>query len=66
MIIIISAILFLLLDFVLSKIHFKVEKFANQPSMSPHQSEPIEDNLFDKLNNKELLIKISIHKLRNL
>ena len=58
MIIIISAILFLLLDFVLSKIHFKVEKFANQPSISPTpSSEPIEDNLFDKLNNKELTIK---------
>jgi hypothetical protein len=58
MIIIISAILFLLLDFVLSKIHFKVEKFANQPSISPSSSiEPIEDNLFDKLNSKDITIK---------
>ena len=58
MIIIILAILFLLLDLVLSKVHFKVENFVNQPSSSPSESsEPIEDNLFDKLNNKEITIK---------
>ena len=37
MIIIILAILFLLLDLVLSKVHFKVENFANQPSSSPSE-----------------------------
>ena len=58
MIIIILAILFLLLDLVLSKVHFKMEHFANQPSSSPSESSgPIEDNLFDKLNNKEITIK---------
>lgn len=57
MIIIVLAILFLLLDYVLSKIHFKIENFAN-PSISPSPStEPIEDNLYDQLNNKDLTIK---------
>lgn len=58
MIIIVLAILFLLLDYVLSNIHFKIENFANNPSISPSPStEPIEDNLYDQLNNKDLTIK---------
>ena len=59
MIIIVLTILFLLLDFVLSKIHSNIEKFANHEELTPSVSNNItsvEDDLYDKLNNKELSI----------
>ena len=30
------------------KIHFKVENFANNPSVSPSPSSELEDNLYDR------------------
>lgn len=63
-IILIIAIMFLLLDWVLTNIHLKVENFSNtesftSPSLSPSLSPAVElnDDLFDQLNNKELTIK---------
>ena len=44
-------------SYVLSKIHFKVENFANLIYLHHLQQNPIEDNLYDKLNNKDLTIK---------
>jgi hypothetical protein len=67
-IIILMALFFLLLDFVLTNVHLKIENFSNpsysieeskfnSPSYVETPSVEIDDNLFDQLNNKNITIR---------
>lgn len=70
--IIIIGILFLLLDFSLTKIHLNIENYTNKEIKENFSSNPspspdniIDNDIFDSLNNKDLSIKDFYPNLKN-